>query len=62
MILLLSTMKNLMKKTLNLRLEIMSEHQSIKSIFAKGYAPNLSEESFVVKKKILCLRLMKLMI
>ena len=51
-----------MKKTLNLRLEIMSEHQSTKSIFAKGYAPNLSEEIFVVKKKILCLRLMKLMI
>ena len=29
----------------------MSEHQSTKSIFAKGYAPNLSEEIFVVKKK-----------
>ena len=35
---------------------IMSEFQSTKNIFAKRYAPNWSEEIFVVKKqKILCL-------
>ena len=29
-----------------------------KNIFAKGYAPNWSEELFVVKKRIQCLGLM----
>ena len=48
-ILSLNIMKNLMKKILNLKWVIMSETQ-YKSIFAKGYAPNWSEEVFVVKK------------
>ena len=40
-IFLLITMKNIMKKILNLRKLI---------IFAKGYTPNWSEEVFIVKK------------
>ena len=30
----------------------MSEFQSTKNIFAKGYAPNWSEEIFAVKKML----------
>ena len=43
-ILLLNTMKNQIKKILNLKLVIMV------IIFAKGYAPNWSEEIFIIEK------------
>ena len=38
------------KKILNLNLVTMLEFQNIKNIFAKEYAPNWSEEIFVVSK------------
>ena len=38
------------KKTLNLKLVILSEFLSTKTFFAKRYAPNWSEEIFVIKK------------
>ena len=37
-----------MIKTLNLKLVILLEYQNIET-FAKGYAPNWSEEDFVIK-------------
>ena len=51
MILLLNVMKNQIKEILNLKLVLY--HVGIskyKNIFAKGYAPNWSEEIFVIKK------------
>ena len=39
-----------MVKTLNFRLVTIKKYQNIKNIFAKGYAPNWSEEVFVIKK------------
>ena len=39
-----------MIKILNLKLVIFLEHQNIKTIFAKGYVPNWSEEVFVINK------------
>ena len=50
MILLLNIMKNLIKNDPKFK---MGDHVRIskyKNIFAKGYAPNWSEEAFVVKK------------
>ena len=38
------------KKILNLNLVTMLEFQNVKNIFAKEYAPNWSEEIFVVSK------------
>ena len=38
-----------MKKILNLKLVIILEYQK-KKLFAKGYAPNWSEEVFVISK------------
>ena len=43
-------LKTLMIKILNLKLEIMLEHQNTKTIFAKGCTPNWSEEVFLIKK------------
>ena len=43
-------LKTLMIKILNLKLVIMLEHQSTKTIFAKGCTPNWSEEVFLIKK------------
>ena len=40
-------LKKIMKDILNLKLVILLEYQNI---FAKGYAPNWSEEVFVIKK------------
>ena len=39
-----------MIKILNLNLVILLEYQNTKSIFAKGYVPDWSEEVFVIKK------------
>ena len=39
-----------MIKILNLNLVILLEYQNTKSIFAKGYFPDWSEEVFVIKK------------
>ena len=47
-ILILNTIKILIKKILNLKL--MTRTSKYKNIFAKGYAPNWSEEVFVVSK------------
>ena len=47
-ILILNTIKILIKKILNLKL--MTRISKYKNIFAKGYAPNWSEEVFVVSK------------
>ena len=50
MILLLNTVKNLMKKILNLKLAITSESLNICARIFKGYAPNWSEDIFAVEK------------
>ena len=51
----LNTMRILIKKILNLKLVTMLEFQNdelmnFKNISAKGYAPNWSEEVFIVSK------------
>ena len=50
LILMLNTMKILMKKILNLKLGIILECQNTKKIFAKGYTANWSEEDSVISK------------
>ena len=40
----------LTKKLLNLKLVIILEYQKKKKLFAKGYAPNWSEEVFRISK------------
>ena len=47
-ILILNTIKILIKKILNLK--VVTRISKYKNIFAKGYAPNWSEEVFVVSK------------
>ena len=52
----LTLMKEIMRKNLNLKLSSIQEQQNRKS-FAKGYVPNWSEEVFVitkVKNTVLC--------
>ena len=46
----LNTMLILMIKILNLEQVIMLEFIKSKNIFTKGYAPNWSEEAFVISK------------
>ena len=55
MIPMLNTMRILIKKILNLKLVTMLEFQNdelmnFKNISAKGYAPNWSEEVFIVSR------------
>ena len=51
----LTLVKKLMKKILNLKLVILIEYQNIKIFLAKGYSPNWSEDVFMIKKaQILC--------
>ena len=45
-----TTLKKLMIKILNLKLVIMLEHQNTKNIFARGYTPKWSEEVFLIKE------------
>ena len=45
----LTLVKKLMIKILNLKLVVLLEYQNKKSIFAKVYTPHLSEEVFVIK-------------
>ena len=45
----LTLVKKLMIKILNLKLVVLLEYQNRKSIFAKVYTPNLSEEVFAIK-------------
>ena len=42
-------MLKIMTKILNSKL-LISDNMKIKNVFAKGYAPNCFEESFVIKK------------
>ena len=44
----LTLVMKLMIKILNLKLVVLLEYQNKKSIFAKAYTPNLSEEVFVI--------------
>ena len=50
LILMLNTMKILIKKDPNLNLVIVSEYQNSKAIFAKGYTQIWSEEVFIISK------------
>ena len=45
----LTLVKKLMIKILNLKLVVLLGYQNKKSIFAKVYTPNLSEEVLVIK-------------
>ena len=45
----LSQVKKLIIKILNLKLMILLDYQNIKSVFAKGYFPDCSEDVFVIK-------------
>ena len=46
----LTQVKKLIIKILNLKLVILLDYQNIKSVFAKGYVPDWSEDVFVIKK------------
>ena len=46
----LTLVKKLMMKILNLTLLILLEDRNIKNIFAKGNVPNWSEAVFMIKK------------
>ena len=46
----MTSLKKLIIKILNLKLNILLEYENYKSIFAKGYTSNWSEEVFVIRK------------
>ena len=50
MILLLNTVKNQIKKNPKFKIGDHVRISKYKNIFAKGYAPNWSEEIFIIKK------------